>query len=282
MKKHLVSLILLIYAANLSAQTVAINNEGTAALDNKAMLEVRKAGVSKLKIRSKEFSDTTILELSNRNSSDEGTDFRLTSFGESGMVLRSLSDIPSRNIDSIITISAGGAVKFGSLKGTGTRTVTANANGQLVAAPAIYYVSIPAAAFQPKNGGSGANFTATDSYGTTGFTDGTNNALVAPVNLPHGATVTAIKVFVIDNAAANLSFTLYNSPMTQPGNFVMATVNSTGASGGNSTLSSFETNFITYPLIDNLNSTYYLNVSSTFVVWDANLRVKAVLLTYTL
>jgi len=54
----------------------------------------------------------------------------------------------------------------------------------------------------------------------------TNDHYVAPVNLPHGATVTGVKVYGVDDSASAFSTALYkNSSGTST---IMATVNSTG------------------------------------------------------
>ena len=92
---------------------VAINTDGSAPTDPKAMLEVKKNLYSKFKIRSTHFNDTSVLELSNKTSGNIGTDFRITAKREQGLFFTSTSDLPSNTNDSLLTILTNGNVGIG-------------------------------------------------------------------------------------------------------------------------------------------------------------------------
>jgi hypothetical protein len=89
------------------SQSVGINTTGVAPSDPKAMLEIRKSGFSKLKLRSENFSDTAVLELSNRNTGNLGTDIQLSLLREEGLLLSSSSDIGSNTKDSLLSLKIG-------------------------------------------------------------------------------------------------------------------------------------------------------------------------------
>ncbi len=270
------------------AQNVAINTDGTSSSDPKAMLEIKKPGYSKLKIRSTGYlNDTAVLELSNRNAVEEGTDFIFKHIREQALVLSSLSDFPTNTRDSIMTITPQGSIRFRSLRGTGTRQVTANANGEINASnytPQNQYLNISVGAFQPRFNSSVTNFTAIDANSMAYFTTGTNNFVVAPVNLPHGAVVTSVKVYFVDNSASDIFFSLGGTGVNATSTFVLANLLSSGASGSNLTVSSLEATSITMATIDNLNNAYHLLAGPPGgCCWDGvSLRIKSVVITYLL
>lgn len=269
------------------AQNVGINTDGTPVSDPKALVEIKKAGYSKLKIRTTGFSaDTAVLELSNRSSAGTGTDFLFSHIQENGLVISSRSDLLANTRDSLMTITPQGNTRFRSLRGIGTRQVTANANGEITAsAPLIQtlYMSIPGMAFQPRFNSSVTNFTAMDANLLSSFTAGSNNFLVAPVNLPHGARVTSFKAYFVDNSAIDIFFTLGLTPLTSFFSSPMATVTSSGLSGSSSTMSTLEETTIASPVIDNINNTYYITSGPPGgCCWDGiNLRIKGILIAYT-
>jgi len=85
-------------------QNVGINPSGSAPLDPKAMLEIRKTGFSKLKVRSENYLDTAVLELSNRTPANAGTDLIFSLLREEGLLLSSASDLPGQVKDSLISL----------------------------------------------------------------------------------------------------------------------------------------------------------------------------------
>lgn len=84
------------------SQNVAINIEGTPASDSKSLLEIRKEGYAKLRIATTSFiEDTSIIELSHRNSIGQGTDFAFKSINESGLLLSTSSDVPENQTELV-------------------------------------------------------------------------------------------------------------------------------------------------------------------------------------
>lgn len=111
--KKLLSFTYLFFLAEIAFSQVAISSDGATTTDPKAMLEVKKADFSKVKIRSLNYTDTAQLELSNRTSSNVGTDFRITAKREQGLFFSSVSDLPANNHDSLFTILTNGRIGIG-------------------------------------------------------------------------------------------------------------------------------------------------------------------------
>lgn len=106
--KMLILLLSLSFPLCLYAQNAGI---GTSTPSEK--LEVKNALRSTIKISSNSFSDTTQLLLSNRNSSNSGTDFSIRSIREQGLFFSSLSDLPQNTADNSLVITPGGNVGIG-------------------------------------------------------------------------------------------------------------------------------------------------------------------------
>lgn len=107
-------LAIVLFAMRANAQSVGINTTGSAPSDPKAMLEIRKAGFSKLKIRTDSFvSDTVQLEFSNRNISNVGSDLRMSFINEEGLYVSSLSSDAAKTRDSLLSIRLNGNVGIG-------------------------------------------------------------------------------------------------------------------------------------------------------------------------
>lgn len=101
---------------NTQAQTVIVGNVSPTPKDTGAALEVQKALKAKVNIQSAHYTDTSWLQLSNRNSSNFGTDFNIVAIRENGMYFNTRSDLPSNTNDSLLTLLRTGNV------GIGTRT----------------------------------------------------------------------------------------------------------------------------------------------------------------
>jgi hypothetical protein len=102
--------------------------------------------------------------------------------------------------------------------------------------------------------------------------------LLAPVHLPHGATVTAFIVYFYDNSITeNLILNLFHGDHTGiNGNMALLT---TSGTPGNSLL--IQTS-ITSPVIDNSTNYYYVYAHSSTGTWtDFNLRVTRIQINYT-
>jgi hypothetical protein len=136
--------------------------------------------------------------------------------------------------------------------------VASNGAGGLECGPSLatQYLSIPSSAFTPKDSGDG----------WTGNTSGTarnfvQSFLFAPVQLPHGATVTGLRCGGQDPTTdVKLRFTLRrNQP--QAANVDMAVAESTFAATG---FQFMTTSTVTSPQIDNSIFNYYVAASPVF------------------
>ena len=115
MKKAIILSALMVLNSIAKSQQVAINTDGSAATDPKAMLEIKKATYSKLKVRSLSYNDTAELQLSNRTVGNAGTDFNFRSIREEGLFLSTSSDLAVNNSDSIMTVTPRGNIGIGGL-----------------------------------------------------------------------------------------------------------------------------------------------------------------------
>lgn len=94
----------------LNAQNVGV---GTSTPAEK--LEIKNPLRSTLKISSNSFADTTQLLLSNRNSSNLGTDFSVKHIREEGLFFSSQSDFPANTANNILVLTPSGNVGVGAV-----------------------------------------------------------------------------------------------------------------------------------------------------------------------
>jgi hypothetical protein len=116
--------------------------------------------------------------------------------------------------------------------------------------------------------------------GIRGTSSGELVRFFAPIDLPHGATVTAFEAQVLDNdATQNVSLSL--GFITDTGGVgSMATLASTGAAANART---FSTTTITQgAVIDNQNRSYHVNANWTVPTTSFNIRLARVSVTFTL
>ena len=111
-------------------------------------------------------------------------------------------------------------------------------------------MSIPAADFQPSE--DGYNYLV-DTTAVHNFSSATEH-FIAPVHLPHGATITKLTFYWVDNSSSNGNLAMYsnNLQMTQT---EMASADSNGQS---TTPGSSQDTSIVYAQVDNRLRTYYL------------------------
>lgn len=110
------------------------------------------------------------------------------------------------------------------------------------------YYTIPGCAWQPIN-----HFYEFYSSATTYTTTLGTTYWYAPVNLPHGAVVTELMAWLLDNDGTDIDVTLYRQYVTSL--YQMAFVSSSGSSG---VYTQYPTTAISYPTVDNYNYAYYL------------------------
>ncbi|HLP85076.1 MAG TPA: hypothetical protein VK157_12060 [Phycisphaerales bacterium] len=161
------------------------------------------------------------------------------------------------------------------LQVTGDARVSSNAAAGSFSytSPQTRSISLPPGAFQ----GSGS---ANPSIGTDRvFFAGaaaTTGTLVAPINLPEGATVTAVRAHVVDNTAGTISLDLWRNTFTG-GTVLMASATSVGAVAGTRAISDTT---IASPIIANSTGAYAIWVSCDS--WDINnCMLRAVQVEYT-
>ena len=101
-------------ALTTNAQSVGINTTGTAPTDSRAMLEVLRPNFSKIKIRTVNyFSDTTMLEFTNRQLPGTGSDMRIAMIGQDGLFFSSASTFAANTNDSLLAIRTNGNIGMG-------------------------------------------------------------------------------------------------------------------------------------------------------------------------
>jgi hypothetical protein len=123
----------------------------------------------------------------------------------------------------------------------------------------------------------GSNVNYWNTYGNGGAYVGVTgcHSLVAPVHLPHGATVTSFKAFFRDDSAGDLSVTLWRQFMASSYS-ILASVDSSGTPGYDNRTDTT----ISGAVIDNTTSSVHVTAYSC--AWDSDLRIKGALITYTI
>lgn len=104
---------------------------------------------------------------------------------------------------------------------------------------------------------------------------GGSGSLTAPLHLPHGATVTKMTVYFLDNSAINLQVTLRRNSSSS----AMASILSSGAPGETSLFD----NTINNAVIDNSGSAYTIDLDPIGGPWpDVSLIVRRIVFDYTI
>jgi len=138
------------------------------------------------------------------------------------------------------------------------------------------FLMIPAAAFTPVNSG-------TLYYNGTALNTQQGSPYIAyhaPVNLPHGVTVTKLVLYYIDtDLPKSAKVYLYRHPVLDVWSFAMAGVSSPEDQLV-STWSYTETTTITDPVIDNQATMYYINVELPIPGPAAILMISGVCIDY--
>ena len=181
--------------------------------------------------------------------------------------------------DSWDVVGASGAI---GLRLTAENTVVATNDIQAESfqyeSPKLHYYSVSGAQFIS---GSGSPFRSVHGAGDTFLTPSTaggSGYLVAPVNLPHNATITRVRFYYNDTVASSLSMALRRR-MHASGNIsLLATASSTGQNGSN--LQSIDSS-ISGSQVDNNTYGYHLWIHSNS--WSSNitLSIKSVVIEYT-
>jgi len=108
---------------------------------------------------------------------------------------------------------------------------SARIDGTITTAPVVRYKTIHGSAFIPDTvSRDSGGYLYADEAGVTGY--GFGNAFIAPVELPHEAVVTQLRVYAIDERPTDISVTLGRTELANGGTAAMATVGTTGSSSG--------------------------------------------------
>ena len=94
-------------------QTVIAGNISATPKDPTATLEVQKPLRAKINIRSGGYTDTSWIQMSNRNSGEQGTDFNIVAVRETGLYFNASSDLAELRNDSLLTLLRMGNVGIG-------------------------------------------------------------------------------------------------------------------------------------------------------------------------
>jgi hypothetical protein len=149
-------------------------------------------------------------------------------------------------------------------------------NGTIATTPITRYKTIHGSAFIPdtvsrESGG----FLLADEAGATGY--GFGNPFFAPVELPHGAVVTQLRVYAIDERPTDISVTLGRTELANGGTAAMATV---GTSGSSSSVQSPFWSNIVWSTILNDTHVYWLKANLDSF-GNARHKIIGVRITYT-
>jgi hypothetical protein len=159
--------------------------------------------------------------------------------------------------------------EFQIINGSGTTVFSVAENGAVSWYTETGYVSIPAAAFRPRQDGYDFRNLGTQLIND----DGNSDYYVAPVQLPHGATVTKMTFYYSDSSASNASASLRRTNLSSGLFDTMASVDSQGDSGFGDTV----TTAIDPNTIDNYAAAYFLR----WMLPDSDTIGIAVLIEYT-
>jgi len=173
-------------------------------------------------------------------------------------------------IDVHLDDDSDSASQFRVLNDADTAIFTVSESGAVSWQPTTGYVSLPAAAFGPQE----------DHYDFTNFggalrnNDGDSDRYYAPVQLPHGATVTGMTWYWYDTSVTtNGAAYLRRGSLTGGLQNAMAQVNTSGSGGD----SSGSDTIISYATIDNSQYTYYV----AWFLWDSGVSGYTVVIEYT-
>lgn len=142
--------------------------------------------------------------------------------------------------------------------------------------PKTSYISIPGMLFKPNN--SVVPYTANGGFGGTYASTPGNAELFAPVQLPHGATVTNVTFYFTDNASGNLRMRLYKQSHSTTSFDDLASIDTNFVSGTNVDRTDSS---IDFAIIDNTVNSYFLSVDSAGWPGNSTLSINSVIIQYT-
>lgn len=96
--------------------------------------------------------------------------------------------------------------------------------------------------------------------------------------MPHGATITRMRVYLDDTAAGTMSVSIYKTGHGSGTSSAIASVDSTGSNGTGIQLTD---NSISSPSVFNDQFHYHIRVYSTNWSGSSSMRIKSVVIEYT-
>ena len=182
-----------------------------------------------------------------------------------------------------IDVNAGAAIAVSKISGTAvnlssSQTISGSKTfNNLNISTTTRYIVVPGTAFSPEK--------STDTYTklTLRFyihssTASSNVKFMAPINLPHGATITKFEGYFMDNTANNATFRL-RIGNTSGGSSTVANMQTSGAS---TDVRKFVDNTISSATVDNVNSFYYLQADWTTTASPSAMKLYGVRVWYTI
>lgn len=195
-----------------------------------------------------------------------------------------------------LVISGSGNVGIANLTPTQKLDVVGNivipaSNDYLYAGPKTQYLSVPSAAFTSENSDTydkkfiSGHLYAVPASSTVVCPPGTATYFEAPVQLPQGATVTAVDAYVVDGDA-NYDISLVqlwrvNSPTGSPFGTPLTMATTPASTGSNANIQVLNDNTIVNAVIDNQNFYYFIRFGGSYTGASAqNIRLARVVVTY--
>lgn len=177
-----------------------------------------------------------------------------------------------------VELHVDGTIRSDNLAGSGNRPVVANSSGDLIisSTPSTKYWAVNGYSFSSSH----PNFNAS----SIAYINSTTSIsfIVAPVNLPHNATVTSVAANFGDiSTVSNIRIRLLR--LANPGLNTNATLSEIISSGSGSTSQTISDFSITAPTIDNFAYTYMIFVQpASGDTWDFNrINIRNIRISYT-
>ncbi len=176
------------------------------------------------------------------------------------------------------TLHVDGSVRFEDLgvAGNGTAPLRIDSDGDVVAGPNEFTLSISPAAFTTES--ESDRFSKIVGASGHAFINSGSAGLSAPVYLPDGAVVTEVSVWFLDSSNSDLTFRLRRAPHDANSNQDLAAIEPAGNVAG---IRLDSDDIIDFDTISNTTHSYYFRVFSSS--WTGiNMGIKAATITYRL